>query len=280
MAHQHALDVHLTGLLGKGGVHGVVVHDDKDDVRIGSLDLGQLSAELSVAGLALLLGDELTAVGNIGFFDELTDCFGVGVAVDGEQSALHQAKILGGVGADDGADVGIQEAHTEGVGMQIALLIDGDELIGSGGADDGNLQLIRNGGHRNVAGREVGADFSDDAVVGDELAQRVHGVGGVALAVHRDELEHLAVQHAAGGVDLFDGFQSAELTGVAPEGGGLGEVTDVADLDGVIRGTGCGHCEGDDQDDHQNQRQCFFHFVDFLLIIWFHAQHYMPLGIV
>ena len=127
--------------------------------------------------------------------------------------------------------------------MQIALLIDGDELIGSGGADDGNLQLICNGGHRDVAGREVGADFGDDAVVGDELAQRVHGVGGVALAVHRDELKHLAIQNAAGGVDLFDGFQSAELTGVAPEGGGLGEVTDVADLDGVIRGTGCGHCD-------------------------------------
>ena len=266
MAHQHALDVHLTGLLGKGGVHGIVVHHDKDDVRIGLLDLGQLGTELSVAGLALLFGHKLTAVGKIGFFDELADGFGVGIAVDGEQSALHEAEILGGVGADNGADVGIQEAHAEGVGMQIALLIDGDELIGGGGADDGNLQLIRNGGHRDVAGREVGADLGDNAVVGDELAQRVHGVGRVALAVHGNQLEHLAVQHTAGGVDLFNGFQSAELTGVAPEGRGLRKVTDVADLDGVVRGTGCGYGESDDQDDHQNQRQGFFHFVVFLLI--------------
>ena len=153
--------------------------------------------------------------------------------------------------------------------MQIALLIDGDKLIGGGGTDDGDFQLIRNGGHRDVAGREVGADLSDNAVVGDELAQRIHGVGRVALAVHGDELEHLAVQNTAGGVDLFDGFQSAELTGVAPESGGLREVTDVADLDGVVRGTGCGYGEGDDQDDHQNQRQGFFHVVVFLLILSF-----------
>jgi hypothetical protein len=65
--------------------------------------------------------------------------------------------------------------------MQFTVFVNGNQLVGGGGGDDGNLQFIRNGSDGDVAAGEVGAYDSADFLFFDELLVSADGVGGVAL---------------------------------------------------------------------------------------------------
>ena len=103
--------------------------------------------------------------------------------------------------------------------MQLAVFIHGDQLVGSGGAQDGDLHLVGDGGHGDVAGREVRADGCDDVLDLHQVLKGGNRVSGLALAVHGDQLQHLAAQDAAGLVDFLNGhlggsFSICELLAV------------------------------------------------------------------
>ena len=67
----------------------------------------------------------------------------------------------------------------------------------------------------------------------DELFESGDGVSRFALAVHGDELKHLAAENAAGFVNVLDCKLCAVLAGSAPQSGRAGKVGDVADLNSI-----------------------------------------------
>ena len=120
--------------------------------------------------------------------------------------------------------------------MQVAVFIDGDQLVGGGGAQDGDLDLVSDGSHGDVAGGEVRADRCDDVMYFHQVLESGNRVSGFALAVHGDQLQHLAVQNTAGVIDFLGGQFSAILSGGAPQSSSAGQVGNIADLDRI---TGC-----------------------------------------
>lgn len=93
VTHESALDAHLTCLLCEGRVLCIVVHNDEDDVGVLCLDVGQLCAEINVAFLALLISDNVRALGVDSISDEGADGLGVGVAGYGEESCVLDAEL-------------------------------------------------------------------------------------------------------------------------------------------------------------------------------------------
>ena len=174
--------------------------------------------------------------------------------------------------------------------MQLAVFIHGDQLVGSGSADDGHLHLVSDRGHGDVAGGEVRADLGHDVMYLNQVLKGGNRVGRLALTVHGDQLKHLAVEDAAVLVDLLDGQLGAVLSGGAPQGGGAGQVGNISDLNGIrIGGIGLGAvlagsaggravtAAGGQRQDHrqrQQERKNLFHNVppsSFTLFIGFNS---------
>ena len=164
--------------------------------------------------------------------------------------------------------------------MQVAVFIHGDQLVGGGSADDGHLHLVGNGGHGDVAGGEVRADLGHDVMYLHQILESGHGVGGLALTVHGDQLQHLAIQNAAVLVDLLDSKLGAVLSGGAPQGGSAGQVGNISDLNGIGIGSGVGAgvravtarsaggsavaaagSQGQDHGERQQERKNLFHNI-------------------
>ena len=122
--------------------------------------------------------------------------------------------------------------------MKIAILINSDKLLGSCSTNDGNFHLISNRSHRDIAGREVCANLSNNTVIGDQLAESVDGVCCFAFAVHCNKLKLFAAENTTVCIDFLNSHFCAVFTGIAPECSSSGQVGNVADFDHIVS------CEG------------------------------------
>ena len=72
--------------------------------------------------------------------------------------------------------------------MQLAVFIHGDQLVGSGGAQDGDLHLVGDGGHGDVAGREVYVNGERASMTPKEYELLFYLVKNKGIALTRDKL--------------------------------------------------------------------------------------------
>ena len=210
---------------------GGVVNGQEHQIGFGVLGLGQLHGEIGVGVIGEGgHGDDLQADLIGGSLEGIVDTGGVGVAVvvdDGHLAA--QIVILDVVGGGN-ALVGVGEADLEHI-----VLTGGDVGGGSGGGQlevAGGVGLSRHG----HTGGGSGAAVDDLGAVADEGVVGVDGLLSVTLVVLEVQLKLEAAQ----GVDLLHGHLGALLGGKAIHGGGAGQGTNAADLNGAGGRAGTG----------------------------------------
>ena len=220
--------------------HILIVVGAEDDLRVLAQNGGQLGLEVHVAvGVGLLIDDG--AAQALELLDKvLCQALVVVSALQIDDSGLGVAQflvsVIGHLDALEGVgEGGAEDIRVHGVGLGIV----GDSLCGSGSGDHGHIVIGALSRHsQSGRGGDI-AHQSGDALIA-HLGEAGHSLGGIALLVHGDDLQLLAVDTAVG-IDLIQIQGSAVDHGQTVDGNIAGHGAQNADLDGIAGSsrTGC-----------------------------------------
>ena len=212
-----------------------------DHFGAGGLDLGELGAEVHVAGLEGLVRHDGAAQLEEGLLEVVPQAHRVVGADLIEHGRLLRLQVLEGEVGQHGPLVRVDEADPEGVAGQLAGLRHGDLGVGGVGGDDRHVPGLGDGRHGHVAAAGVAADDGHHVVLVDQALDGVDRLQLVALVVVGDDL-HLPAQDAAGlliwSATIFQArrFRGGAQMAWSPEM--CAEVSDLADGFRAIRARG------------------------------------------
>ena len=210
-AEEGAGDAKFAGLAGyKGGLGVVSGHEN--GVHAGGANGGELGFEVLVALGVFLLEGDLSAIGEEALLEVFCQADGVGGGDGSQDGDAFGLECFFGELGHYGALKRVNEADTEDV------VADGGDLwVGGGRRDHRDLRALGDGGHlEGAAGGDL-AEEGDDLFAGEELAGNGGGFAGLRLIILGEELKG-AAEHAASGVDVFDGEECASVGRVAKRG--------------------------------------------------------------
>ena len=144
--------------------------------------------------------------------------------------------VVGEVGRKSSL-IGVGEADAEGVGADVALVVDGDVGVRTDGGDLRDLSLRYDGGRSDVDSAGVRSDDGADSVAFNHTADGVDRVFVAGLCVIGDEFDG-ASEDSALRVDVVDYEFSHVHFGDSVLGEVTGERGKVADLDRFSRKSG------------------------------------------